>query len=64
MRSGFLDPEGRGGRRKKVSTMETNVSNSDTSVKVSFPSVTEAYGNISPTLLVAKIHDIESQILE
>ncbi|GJW52012.1 hypothetical protein Tco_0093363 [Tanacetum coccineum] len=44
--------------------MESNVSNSDTNVKASFPYVTEAYGSTSPTSLVAKIHDIESHILE
>ncbi|GKG62468.1 hypothetical protein Tco_0634241, partial [Tanacetum coccineum] len=43
--------------RKKVSTMESNVSNSDTNVKASFPYVIDAYGSTSPTSIVAKIHE-------
>ena len=64
MKSVFLYSGGRRGRRNKDSEMETNVLNSDRSVNVSFPSVIEAYGSTSPTSLVDKIHDFESQMLE
>ena len=57
MEKGFLN--GRGVKEKEI-----NVSNSVTSVNVSFPSVTEAYGSTSPSSLVAKIRNIESQMLE
>nr|GEV56011.1 putative reverse transcriptase domain-containing protein [Tanacetum cinerariifolium] len=50
----------RGRGRKEVSTMEIKLLNSDTSVKVSFHSVIEAYGSISlaSLLIVSEFPDV------
>lgn len=74
MKSRFLDSGGREGGRKNDKTKETNVSNfADSSTALnegkedrfgSFPSLSQAFSSPSPTSLAAKIHDLDSQMLE
>ncbi|GJU32745.1 zinc finger, CCHC-type containing protein [Tanacetum coccineum] len=64
MKSGFLSPGGMGVKQKKGVNAKELAKGVDGEGLGSFPSLIESFGNTSHTPLFAKIHGMESQLLQ